>query len=57
MEPENEHMKDEESMDVAKRKKLGGIKTLPFILGMYTQTRLIFHDLLKLLAIEYTYVW
>ncbi|XP_023770691.1 protein NRT1/ PTR FAMILY 3.1 isoform X1 [Lactuca sativa] len=33
MEPENEHMKDEESMDVAKRKKLGGIKTLPFILA------------------------
>ncbi|KAL7586372.1 hypothetical protein Lser_V15G38618 [Lactuca serriola] len=33
MEPENKHMEDEESMEVAKRKKLGGIKTLPFILA------------------------
>lgn len=35
MEPTEENMKDEEHVMVAKQKKLGGIKTMPFILGMY----------------------
>ncbi|KAI3782556.1 hypothetical protein L2E82_12607 [Cichorium intybus] len=33
METEKENMEDEESMEVAKQKKLGGIKTMPFILA------------------------
>ncbi|XP_071720424.1 protein NRT1/ PTR FAMILY 3.1-like [Rutidosis leptorrhynchoides] len=33
MEPENENMKDEEPIKVAKQKKLGGIRTMPFILA------------------------
>ena len=32
-----ETMNDEESVKMAKEKKLGGVKTMPFILGMYVQ--------------------
>lgn len=37
MESEKENINDEESIVMAKpkQKKLGGIKTMPFILGMY----------------------
>ncbi|KAJ9548031.1 hypothetical protein OSB04_020574 [Centaurea solstitialis] len=33
MESEKENMKDEETLEMAKQKKLGGIKTMPFILA------------------------
>ncbi|KAI7732270.1 hypothetical protein M8C21_004842 [Ambrosia artemisiifolia] len=33
MEPVNENKKDEETLEMSKQKKLGGVKTLPFILA------------------------